>query len=79
MSKRTRNEEIFRNITSKDGSVSANLPAKIGMRITRYCMEKNINRTRFIEQCCSEKLDVLEKEMLQEKSKDELIAIILQG
>lgn len=75
---RTRNESGFRNANSKDGSFSPHISKSVTERLTRYCKDTNQNRTRFVEKCITERLEVLEKEFLESKSKEELIALLLQ-
>ena len=60
-----RNETNFRNVTSKSGDFSPH----IGKH----------NRTRFVEQCINDRLDILERELLNDMSKDELIELLLSS
>lgn len=78
MTQRLRVEDGFRSAQSKDGTFSPHLGKTITDRVTRYCKRKNLNRTRFVEQCVNERLDVLEKEYLEGLTKEELIAMIQQ-
>lgn len=75
--KRTRKEDGYRNVVSKAGVFSPHISAKVSTRITRYCKINNVNRTRFVEQACTELLDRLEKEMLEKMTKEELTQMIL--
>ena len=74
---RNRDESGFRNTLAKDEGFSPHLGKKIALRITAYCKETNQNRTRFVEMCCSRQLDLLEREMLSSKTKEELIEMYL--
>ena len=69
----------FINSKSKDGSLSAHISNKTAERLTRYCKATNQNRIHFIENCINAKLDVLEKEWLSNKTKEELIDLVLGG
>ena len=73
----TRNETKCRKTRSRDGSISPKLNVKISERITRYCELKNINRTKFVEQCCETTLDRLEQSLYEGMSKDELIVLLM--
>lgn len=69
----------FVNSKSKDGSLSAHISNKTAERLTRYCKATNQNRIHFIENCINAQLDVLEKEWLSNKTKEELIDLVLGG
>jgi len=77
----TRNETQFRNKTSSDDGFHPHLTPATGKRLTIYCQLTNQNRTKFVEQCVNERLDVLEqgvlRDILSTKSKEELIQMIL--
>ena len=74
---RTRDEQNYRNVRSNDGTFSPHLSKTINDRVSRYCKMTNQNRTRFVEHCINAQLDVLEREALMSKSKEELIDYIL--
>lgn len=76
MSNGKRTENGYRNVQSKDGRFSLHLGRAVTERLTRYCKNLNINRTRFAEQCIAERLDELEDIYLQSLTKEELIEII---
>lgn len=79
--RKTREEVEFRSTFSKDGSFNPHLCPEVSKRINAYCSLTNQNRTKFVEQCVIESLDVLEqdvlKDILSNKSKEELIQMIL--
>jgi len=79
MANRTRKENNLRNTTSKDGSFSPHISHQTAERIRKYCKLTNQNKTKFVEQCCNERLDVLEVEQLQKLSKEELIKLIIKN
>lgn len=74
---RTRNEKNHRNTHSKDGSFSPHISTKVAQRIDRYCRATNQNKTKFVEMCCTSKLDVLETEFLASLSKEAVIKLYL--
>lgn len=76
--KRTRIETGYRHIKSEDGSYSPHISKKTNARIDRYCRVLNINKKNFVEDCCNQRLDDLEKEMLQALQKDELIDMLVE-
>ena len=78
---KTRVELTYRDTSSANGSISIKIFGSVVERIKRYCRLMNLNKTKFIIQCVEERLDELEPKMaeniLREKSKDELIQMIL--
>ena len=76
MNNKKRTENSYRSVQAKDGTFSPHLGRTITERLTRYCKNLNINRTRFVEQCIAERLDELEDVYLQSLTKEELIEII---
>lgn len=78
MGERTRNEPEYRDTYSKDGTISTIIPKETAERVRRYCKAKNLNKTKFIERCCIERLDALEPELYQEMPKDVLIEWLLE-
>ena len=74
--RKKRNEESYRNTLSADGSFSPHISIKTSKRISAYCKLTNQNKTKFVEKCCNERLDVLETEYLISLSKEDLISII---
>ena len=74
---RTREEQNYRNVRSNDGTFSPHINKTTADRLSRYCKMTNRNRTRFVEHCINAQLDVLEREALMSKSKEELIDYIL--
>ena len=74
---KTRVENEFRESTSKDGTFSSHIDEKTTSRLTRYCKTKNINKTKFVMECINKQLDILEKEILMNLSKEELIEMYL--
>ncbi len=75
---KTRNETNFRNTQAKDGSFSPHIRREVTERLSRYCKDTNQNRTRFVEHCIVERLDVLEKEFLESKTKEQLIELLMK-
>ena len=76
---RTRIETGYRKVSSASGDFSPHISKKTNERITRYCKMQNINKTKFVEECCNKRLDILEREALEAKSKEELIAMLMEG
>ena len=62
---------------AKDGSFSPHIGHKTTARLARYCKLKDLNKTRFVEDCINAQLDILEREALQILSKEELIELYL--
>lgn len=68
-----------RTTSSKDGRFSPHIGKNVAERIERYCRQTNQNKTKFVEKCCMERLDVLEKDLLMNLSKEDLIEMIMGG
>ena len=75
---RERNEKGYRGTNSRNGEFSPRISTATAERVKRYCSIMNINKTKFVEQCVISQLDVLEKDYLNNLSKDELIAMLLK-
>ena len=76
--RKKRIEENYRNTLSADGRFSPHISIKTSKRISAYCKFTNQNKTKFVEKCCNERLDVLETETeyLVSLPKEDLISII---
>lgn len=77
MSERTRNENGYRDTTPKDGRFSPKIEKPVTERFFNYCKLANVNKTKTANTALSEWLDIKEKELLESKSKEELIRLIL--
>lgn len=75
--RKERTEVGCRNAKSKDGTFSPHISKTTTERLTKFCHIKDINRTKFVEQCINDRLDVLEREFYEGLTKDELIDLIL--
>lgn len=71
--KRTREENGFRNTIQKDGRLNTTWSAAISSRITNYCRAINRNRTKFLEELVAKELDRLERERLEQMTREELM------
>ena len=69
--------ESYRNILSKDGKISAHISAETSERIRNYCIQRDIAVTRFVEDCINAQLDILEREALNNLSKEMLIELLI--
>ena len=78
MARKSRNETNCRNVSSKDGSFTPHIPKETANRITRYCKITNQNKTKFVDKCMKECLDALEREILGNLSKEELIDLLIK-
>ena len=74
--KKERVEVNFRNVTAKDGTFSPHIGKATTDRLTKYCHNRNITRTKFVERCINERLDILEPEYYHSLSKDELVQLL---
>lgn len=76
--RRERVENNCRNVSSKDGGFSPHIGKATAERLTKYCRNANMNRTKFVEKCINERLDVLENEYYFSLSKEELVALLVK-
>ena len=67
----------YRDTTSKNGSLTAHISAELSDRVRIYCSRQNIATGKFIEDCVSARLDVLEREALSSMPKEMLIELLL--
>ena len=74
---KNRIEMTYRDTTQKNGNFSPKLGKQVASRVIRYCKRTNQNKTKFVEDCVSKALDELEKDMLSQLSKEELIQMIM--
>ena len=72
----TRNEG-YRKTPSKDGCFSPKISEKTTRRLIRYCESQNFNKSKFVEDCINERLDVLERETLNSMPKEMLVELLL--
>lgn len=70
-------QESYRNISSKDGKISAHISAPTSDRLRTYCKQRNIAVTRLVEDCINAQLDVLEREAYNDMPKEMLIELLL--
>lgn len=76
MSERKTRVSKNRETNSKDGSYSARIKKRTAERLKDYCRTFNLAKDQFVEECVNIRLDELERTMYDNKSKEELIAII---
>ena len=72
-----RNETCFRTVQSKNGVFSPHISKTTADRLFKYCKTANINRTKFVEECINVRLDTLERELYESKTKEELIEMLI--
>ena len=80
---RKRVETEYRTTCAKDGSFSVKIDKDVADRIRRYCELTNQCKTKFVVQCVKDRLHDCEQEIaeqiLREKSKEELVQMIMKG
>ena len=76
--RKQRNEENYRNVKSRDGVFSPHISKHTADRLARFCQSKNINKTKFVEECINNQLNTLEREYYESLTKEELIKLILK-
>lgn len=74
--RKERVEDNFRNVKAKDGTFSPHIGKATTDRLTKYCHNINMNRTKFVEKCINERLDILENEYYFSLSKEELVQLL---
>ena len=77
--RKKRTENSFRSSMSANGEFSPKIDKATTGRLSDYCRQKNLNRTRFVIDCINERLDALEGELYLSMSKEELVSIIINN
>ena len=67
----------YKKTPSKDGSFNPSLCRKVAQRLTRYCEKHGLNKTRFVEDCVSKQMDILERDELNDMPKEMLIELLM--
>ncbi len=62
---------------SKTGDYVSHIPVSIASRLRNYCKLTGQNCQRYVEECVTKGLDADERELLNTKSKEELIELIM--
>ena len=75
---RTRNEEKCRTNVAKDGRYSPKIDKTTTERLFRYCRMMDVNKNAFVTEAVNYRLNEVERKSLEEKSKDELIEMLLR-
>lgn len=73
----TRIETKCRKALSKGGTYSPKLNPTVSERLIRFCIMADANKVKFVETAVSTALDKAERELLESKSKEELIEMLL--
>lgn len=74
----TRIENRCRKALSQDGTYSPKLNPTVSERLIRFCIMADTNKVKFVENAVSAALDQAEKELLESKTKEELIELLLR-
>ena len=67
----------YKETKSKTGKLQVDINQELTKRITTYCKNNNLNKSKFVEECVDRNLSRLEKEYYSNLSKEELINILL--
>ena len=67
----------YRESASSDGSLTPHLFNPIAERVRNYCKQQNISVSKFVEECISAHLDTLEREALNNMTKEMLIELLM--
>ena len=73
----TRIETKCRKALSKDGTYSPKLDPATAKRLIRYCVIADVNKAKSVCEAVNTWLDAKERKLLEEKSKEELIELLL--
>ena len=74
----TRNETKCRTSASKDGRFSPKLDKSTSERLIRYCEMMDLNKTTTASVAVNYYLDAIERKTLEDKTKEELIEMLLR-
>lgn len=67
----------YKNVVSKNGIYTLHINAELNGRISSYCKMKNLNKSKYLNDCINKAVREDEMQFLQELPKDELIRIIM--
>ena len=67
----------YRDTISKDGTLTAHISAAVAAKVKNYCSNQNIASGKFIEDCVTKQLDILEREAYNSMSKEMLVELLL--
>ena len=74
----TRNENKYRKSEPKSGKYSAKIDKPTSERLVRYCEMNDLNKVETTSVAINYYLDKMERVSLEEKSKEELIELLLR-
>ena len=74
--RKNRIESRFRNVKSENGVYSCKIDASTAERVARYCKKFDINKSKFVADIINEKMDVLEKNMLEQMTMEDLFLMV---
>jgi hypothetical protein len=72
-----RKKVSYYNRKSKTGDYVSHIPVNLASRLRNYCKLTGQNCQRYVEESVIKKLDTDERELLNTKSKEELIELIM--
>ena len=67
----------YKNTISKTGIYTLHINAELNKQISEYCKMKNLNKSKYLNECISKAIQNDEREFLSTLSKEELVQIIL--
>lgn len=73
---RVRIEKGYRATANKDGEISTRIEKNLAERVRLHCQRNNLSKTKFVNECVQMRMDNIEREMMEQMSKEELIRII---
>lgn len=73
---KVRIEKGYRETINKDGEISVRIEKNLAKRVRLHCQKQNLNKTKFVNECVQMRMDNIEREMMEQMSKEELIRII---
>ena len=71
-------DERYRNKVSKTGVFSIKIPKEVNERLTEYCKNENINKTRFVIALINKEMRNKLLESYNNMSKEELIKKLIE-
>lgn len=66
------------NSRNKTGTFSPEIGADVAERIRSFCAERNLNKTRFVEEACAEKINRELRKELETMSEEEKTVLLSQ-
>ena len=73
---KVRIENGYRETKNRDGEIHTVIKKVLAERVILHCKRHNLSKTQFINECVEMRMDNIEREMMEQMTKEELIEMI---